>query len=124
MFINFLFWRNRRTKKKTQRHGKHFAARGGRQLTPYGFSPRIEPLERRLMLSVSPDLTVTAASLGAPSVEVGNGETISLNYTVQNVGTYAPPQDWTDGFYLSSKTSLDQTAVLVGSATRYLKMVY
>jgi hypothetical protein len=118
MFINFLFWRNRRTKKKTQRHGKHFAARGGRQLTPYGFSPRIEPLERRLMLSVSPDLTVTAASLGAPSVEVGNGATISLNYTVQNVGTYAPPQDWTDGFYLSSKTSLDQTAVLVGSATR------
>jgi hypothetical protein len=118
MFDNFLFWRKTRNKKINQRHGKGPAARGVQRLAPYGLSPQIEPLEQRLMLSASPDLTVTAATIGAPSVEVGNAATLSLDYSVQNKGTFAPAQTWTDSFYLSSKTSLDQTALRIGSVTR------
>ncbi len=57
-----------------------------------------------------PDLVVSTA--GAPA-SANFGQSITVNWTVQNSGNGDATQNWTDGVYLSSKNSFDNTAILL-----------
>jgi hypothetical protein len=76
------------------------------------FSPRLEPLESRLLLSANPTLAITAftapptATLGAP---------ITLNWSVANTSTNAATGSWSDNVYVSSNATFDTTAQLTAS---------
>ncbi len=77
-----------------------------------------EVLEQRLMLAFQPDLTVTNVLLGSPTAVVGNADNLSITWTVENQGTWAPTQNWNDSFYLSNTTTYNSSAVFVGSVSR------
>ncbi len=102
-------------------HGKRNFARQRKTLchcTQQYTILRLEPLEERRLLSVQPDLTVTNLTLGSPSAVVGNNYYLPVTWTVKNQGTWAPPQNWQDAFYLSSNNFPDSSALLIGSVSR------
>ncbi|HVX09989.1 MAG TPA: CARDB domain-containing protein [Pirellulales bacterium] len=59
-------------------------------------------------------VTVNGNTTPQTAVE-GNGQTVSVAYTVSNAGTVAAASQWLDGIYLSSKNTFDSTAVLLSS---------
>jgi len=77
-----------------------------------------EPLEERVLLSVAPDLTVVSANLGFNTAVVGNDFKLPVTWTVENQGNFAPPQNWSDSFYISSRNTYDGSAQLVGEVSR------
>jgi subtilase family serine protease len=69
-------------------------------------------------------VTFTAADLevvpGSVSVnpgtsDAGGGQSVSVTYTVKNLGTLASGGSWVDQLYLSSNSTFDSTAQLVGT---------
>ncbi len=84
-----------------------------------GVANQIEAIEARMMLTSVADLQVTSATVayasGASAATVGDGDTIQVTYTVNNTGNFATVGGWNDNFYLSSKSTFDSSAVLLGS---------
>ncbi len=80
-------------------------------------SPAIEQLEtRRLLSGPEADLKITsAASTSGSTAVVGDGQTVGLQWTVENIGTFAPTPSWTDTVYLSSHNTFDASAVRLDS---------
>ncbi|HVX64219.1 MAG TPA: CARDB domain-containing protein, partial [Pirellulales bacterium] len=62
----------------------------------------------------APDLAVTTASAPASAV-VGNNESISVSYTVKNIGAVDSNGSWSDSLYLSDKPTYDSSATYVDS---------
>ncbi len=64
----------------------------------------------------APDLTVTDASVTPAEFEEGNGQSVTVNYTVKNQGTVAALHSWYDDIYVSSSPTYDSTAKYLGYA--------
>ncbi|MGA2068563.1 MAG: CARDB domain-containing protein, partial [Thermoguttaceae bacterium] len=56
------------------------------------------------------DLTVSSASAPASA---DFGQTVTVNWTVLNIGAGPATQSWTDGIYVSADSSFDNTATLL-----------
>ena len=86
----------------------------------FGRTPplNLESLEERVLLTAQPDLTVLSASLGSLTLVEGNQYQLPVTWTVKNQGAFAPSQNWTDGFYLSSKTTYDSSALFINGISR------
>jgi hypothetical protein len=63
----------------------------------------------------APDLAVTSVT-PAPA-DVSLGQPLTVTWTVQNQGTAAAGQAWSDDIYLSSRSTLDGSAVWLRSVT-------
>ncbi len=61
------------------------------------------------------DLVVSNASISTNTLEAGNGAKATVQWTTTNQGSGPAQASWSDQIYLSSKTSLDSSAVLLGS---------
>ncbi len=72
----------------------------------------LESLERRLVLNA--DLTPTDLSIDLSTVAAGNGQDITVSWTVANDGTTSTSTSWFDNFYLSDDEVLDFTDTFTG----------
>jgi subtilase family serine protease len=61
------------------------------------------------------DLAISNPSVSSPTLVAGNGSTVTVSWTVKNLGAVQAAANWSDAIYLSSKTTFDNTAVLVNS---------
>src|SRR5262249_24488183 len=59
------------------------------------------------------DLALTSTDLSVPATGTP-GQPMSIPYTVHNLAGTAAAGDWYDSFYLSTATTLDASAVLLG----------
>jgi RHS repeat-associated protein len=57
----------------------------------------------------APDFVVSSASVVPTTAEVGNKESVTLTYTVENQGPVAALGQWYDAVYLSSSATVDVT---------------
>ncbi|MGA2033680.1 MAG: CARDB domain-containing protein, partial [Thermoguttaceae bacterium] len=62
----------------------------------------------------SVDLAVSGASASSTNLVAGDGATVSVSWTVSNHGNDTAQATWSDGIYLSSKTTYDTSAVALG----------
>ncbi|HQU47058.1 MAG TPA: CARDB domain-containing protein, partial [Pirellulales bacterium] len=53
----------------------------------------------------------------------GNGQSVTVTYTVRNAGTDAAQGTWDDAIYLSSKQTYDSSATLLGSIYQYSRLI-
>jgi hypothetical protein len=61
----------------------------------------------------SPDLAVTGITLPSPAAGIAGNDT-TISYTVLNQGDATAAGSWVDSVYLSTGTTMDSSAVLVG----------
>lgn len=67
----------------------------------------LQELESRTLMSTLPDLIVGSAS-GAPTAVVGNGQSLTVNWSVTNQGGDIPGGvSWSDSVYLAPSQTFD-----------------
>ena len=88
----------------------------------FGGSPAFvtesEPTAFNLVTAtIAADLLVGPASITATPASAGPGQTVTINYTLNNQGTLPVPAGWTDSVYLSLDTTLSADDLLIGRLT-------